>query len=304
MSSSNKTIFSEDLVCKELIKNCIPYRKRKSKEESVIIHGDIFNWLDKLELDSFDLIIVDPPYNLNKNFSNYYFPKKSNEEYEEWIESWVIKLQSLLKPTGTIYICCDWKCSTNFYKVLSKYFYIQNRITWEREKGRGSKSNWKNCSEDIWFATKTRDYIFNIEDVKHKKPVIAPYKDKSGNPKDWKESKGKNFRLTHPSNLWSDITVPFWSMDENTEHPTQKPEKLIAKLILASSNEGDWVLDPFSGVGTTSVVAKKLNRKYIGIEQAYTYCAIAQERLSLADKSSKIQGYEDWGNRKVFVKNR
>ena len=83
--------------------------------------------------------------------------------------------------------------------------------------------------------------------------MIAPYRE-NGKPKDWNESEKGNFRDTHPSNIWSDITVPFWSMPENTDHPTQKPEKLLAKIILASTNPGDLILDPFAGSGTTAVV--------------------------------------------------
>ncbi|MEX2285516.1 MAG: site-specific DNA-methyltransferase, partial [Planctomycetaceae bacterium] len=99
------------------------------------------------------------------------------------------------------------------------------------------------------------------------------------------------FRLTHPSNLWTDISVPFWSMPENTDHPTQKPEKLIAKLILASSNCGDVVLDPFLGSGTTSVVAKKLGRKFVGIEVDEFYCCLAEKRLCVAEEDTSIQGH-------------
>lgn len=302
-SPLNKTIFFEDIKNKKLINKCVPYHKRKSVLENAIIHGNCYEWLKKLEKRSFDLIIVDPPYNMTKTFGNYTFTKQSNSSYQKWIEEWIFLLYELLKDNGTIYICCDWKCSSNFYNILSKLFYIQNRITWERDKGRGSKKNWKNCSEDIWFATKDKEYTFNVENVKHKKRVIAPYK-KDGNPKDWKSTKEGNFRLTHPSNLWSDITVPFWSMEENTEHPTQKPEKLIAKLILASSNRGDWVLDPFAGVGTVPVVCKKLNRHYIGIEQSLEYCSITQFRLENAKINKNIQGYESYEEQMFFSKQR
>ena len=102
-----------------------------------------------------------------------------------------------------------------------------------------------------------------------------------------------NFRDTCPSNFWDDISVPYWSMPENTAHPTQKPEKLIAKLILASSNENDVVFDPFLGSGTTSVIAKKLCRRYVGIESDKTYCAWTEKRLELAETNPNIQGYAD-----------
>ena len=113
--------------------------------------------------------------------------------------------------------------------------------------------------EDIWFATLSNKYTFNVDDVKIRRKVIAPYRIE-GKPKDWTETEDGNFRDTCPSNFWDDISVPYWSMSENTAHPTQKPEKLIAKLILASSNADDFIFDPFLGSGTTSVVAKKLGR--------------------------------------------
>ena len=124
-----------------------------------------------------------------------------------------------------------------------------------------------------------------------RKKVIAPYKE-NGKPKDWQETEQGNFRDTHPSNFWDDITIPYWSMPENTEHPTQKPEKLMAKLILASSNQGDCILDPFAGSGTSCVVAKKLNRAYIGIEIDEYYACISQKRLNNISTNT-IQGYTD-----------
>jgi site-specific DNA-methyltransferase (adenine-specific) len=167
---------------------------------------------------------------------------------------------------------------------------IRNRITWEREKGRGALSNWKNCSEDIWFGTIGEQYTFNVDAVRLKRRVVAPYRH-NGEPKGWHENNDGQYRFTSPSNLWTDITIPFWSMPENTDHPTQKPEKLIAKLILASSNAGDVVLDPFLGSGTTSVVSKKLERHYIGIEIEEDYCLLAEKRLALAEDINTIQGF-------------
>lgn len=123
--------------------------------------------------------------------------------------------------------------------------------------------------------------------------MIAPYRHSDGSPKDWDEGADGNFRLTHPSNIWTDITIPFWSMPENTDHPTQKPEKLLAKLVLASSRENDFVFDPFLGSGTTAVVCKKLNRRFLGIEQNTDFCCWAQKRLSKVEADRTIQGYAD-----------
>jgi site-specific DNA-methyltransferase (adenine-specific) len=254
---------------------------------------DVFKVLEFLPSASFDLIFADPPYNLTKDFNGKRFRQVPLDKYERWLDSWMPEIRRLIKSTGSIYICGDWRSSSAIHHVVSKYFIIQNRITWEREKGRGASTNWKNNSEDIWFATASDRYTFNVDAVKMKRRVLAPYTDKNAAPKDWRETDEGRFRITHPSNIWNDLTVPFWSMPENTDHPTQKPEKLLAKVILASSNKGDVVFDPFLGSGTTSVVAKKLNRHYIGIEIDLDYCCLAEKRLELADCSDDIQGYTD-----------
>jgi len=258
-----------------------------------IINQDLFEAIDFLPDKFVDLLFLDPPYNLNKNFSSVNFKEMKNDDYEVWLDSWISKLVRTLKPNASIYFCCDWKTSIPAYNVLKKYFLIRNRITWEREKGRGSKDNWKNSYEDIWYCTLSEKFTFNVDAVKLKRMVRAPYKTSEGEPKDWRSENGKNFRITHPSNLWTDISIPFWSMPENTDHPTQKPEKLLAKLILASTNENDLVFDPFLGSGTTAVTAKKLNRRFCGVEVDETFAALAMKRLNAAEKDKSIQGYED-----------
>lgn len=261
--------------------------------ENQVIHQDTLKTLDFLPDNSVDLIIADPPYNLTKIFGSSVFKERDFVEYRKWLDKWLKKLPRILKDNGSIYICSDWKTSIVIPEIAGKYFILQNRISWEREKGRGAKDNWKNCLEDIWFFTKSKDYTFNLDSVKILRPVVAPYRDKEGTPKDWNEEKGKRCRLTYPSNIWTDISIPFWSMPENTPHPTQKPEKLIAKLVLASSNEGDVVFDPFLGSGTTAVVAKKLGRNFIGIEQEKEYVAYSEYRLEQAEHHKEIQGYEN-----------
>lgn len=256
------------------------------------IVGDTFDILPLLPEKSVDLLIVDPPYNLDKDFHGNKFKKTSGKMYAEYTEKWVKSVLPLLKDTASVYVCCDWQSSSEIYMVLKKYFNIQNRITWQREKGRGAKTNWKNAMEDIWFATMSKNYTFNVEDVKIRRKVVAPYK-VDGQPKDWEKTEAGNFRNTYPSNFWDDISIPYWSMLENTAHPTQKPEKLLAKLILASSNPGDIILDPFLGSGSTSVTAKKLGRHYVGIEQNLQYCAWTEKRLEMADEDKTIQGYTD-----------
>ena len=258
-----------------------------------LIQGDTLEVLPTLNDGFAQLIIVDPPYNLSRDFGGNKFTSVSSVAYEDYLRGWFYPLCDKLAPNGSLYMCGDWRCSSSMQRVIEERLTILNRITWQREKGRGATRNWKNSMEDIWFAVKNpKDYVFNLDTVKQRRRVLAPYR-QEGQPKDWEQTEDGRYRTTCPSNFWDDITVPFWSMPENTDHPTQKPEKLIAKLILASSREGDMVFDPFLGSGTTAVVAKKLGRRYCGIEQNPDYCLLAAKRLLLADADSSIQGYTD-----------
>lgn len=259
--------------------------------ENKIILGDSLKVMDRLPRNFVDLLIVDPPYNLSKNYNGYKFNQISDEEYEKYTINWINKAIPLLKENASVYVCCDWNSGIIIGKILSEHLILRNRITWEREKGRGAMKNWKNSSEDIYFATKSDKYTFNLNSVKIRRRVLAPYREK-GRPKDWRETSDGKFRDSCPSNFWGDITVPFWSMSENTAHPTQKSEKLMAKLILASSNEGDIVFDPFAGSGSSLVVAKKLGRKFLGVERNSLYGIWAQKRLENASDNKKIQGFE------------
>ena len=293
-SKLNKTI---DLTIEEgkvYLDRCIKVNSRTDVESILdkTLLGDTLEILSLMPEKFIDLLIVDPPYNIDKDFHGNKFKKSADSIYEEYTKAWIERVLPLLKNTASVYVCCDWKSSIVIASVLKKYFYIQNRITWQREKGRGALYNWKNGMEDIWFATMSKDYTFNVEAVKTRRRVVAPYK-VDGKPKDWEETDEGNFRNTYPSNFWDDISIPYWSMPENTAHPTQKPEKLLAKLILASSNEKDIVFDPFLGSGSTSVCAKKLGRHYVGIEQNEQYCVWAEKRLEMADADKRIQGYED-----------
>ena len=288
----NRTISLNDSEFNHYISLC-PNTHHVQLPVNTIIHGDAFEVLGTLPNSFIDLLIVDPPYNLSKVYGGKAFKKMDASEYTLFTCRWLEAIRHTLKPSASVYVCSDWQTSLIVGGVLGNFFTIQNRITWQREKGRGALRNWKNSMEDIWFATvSSKEFTFNVNDIKMRRRVIAPYK-VDGVPKDWIESENGNFRDTFPSNFWDDISVPYWSMPENTDHPTQKPEKLFAKIILASSNPGDMVLDPFVGSGTSAVVSKKLGRGYIGIECEAEYCAYAQKRLEMADETSTIQGYAD-----------
>ena len=296
-SKRNKTIdFTLENAPKDVLNSIVDEQTDLSKLDNIInqtINGDSFAIMKEMPDHFADLALVDPPYNLNKKYDGLNFKKMSEQDYQKYTQHWIDLIKPKLKNNASMYVFTDWLTSVAIAPVLEKNFTIKNRITWQREKGRGSLTNWKNGMEDVWFLVNDKDdYTFNVDAVKIRKKVVAPYKE-NGKAKDWQATEDGNFRDTMPSNFWDDISIPYWSMPENTGHPTQKPEKLLAKIILASSNEGDVVFDPFAGSGSSLVTAKKLNRKYAGIEQSKLYTAWGAYRLKQADSNKTIQGYTD-----------
>lgn len=299
-SQRNKTIDLPLSECESYLARCLKPAGKLSAADCAdqVICGDFFRVAPLLPDHSFPLIIADPPYNRRKNYAGEIFSQKNGGEYEAFTRRWLAEIRRLATQTASVYICCDWQTGLIIGPLLPEYFTVRNRITWQREKGRGAGKNWKNCMEDIWFCTVSEDYTFHLDAVKQVRRVKAPYR-VNGENKDWEETAEGKIRRTCPSNFWDDITVPFWSMAENTAHPTQKPEKLMAKLILASSDPGDLIFDPFGGAGTTAVTAKKLGRRCCTVEKSPQYCAWAMLRLERAEQDRQIQGYENG----VFYKN-
>lgn len=274
-----------------LRRQLVPTSDYSPEQNNRTLLGDCLEVAGRLPREAFHLLILDPPYNLSKRFGDQVFSRQAVETYAVWLGVLLDAFLPCVRRDGTVYICGDWYTSASIFTVAAARLNVRNRITWEREKGRGANANWKNTSEDIWFCTVSDHYVFHADAVKRRRAVVAPYRNGDGTPRDWSQTDQGNFRDTHPSNLWTDITIPFWSMPENTDHPTQKSEKLLAKLILASSNPGDLVLDPFLGSGTTSVVAKKLGRRYLGIERVEEYALLAEKRLQMVGEAPAIQGY-------------
>ena len=139
-----------------------------------IINQDLHHILNWLPSRFVDLLFLDPPYNLTKDFNTYSFKQQSVEGYMEWLDSWLPKMIRTLKPGASVYICGDWRSSTAIQLVCDKYLIVRNRITFEREKGRGAKKNWKNNSEDIWFCTVSNDYYFDADVVRLKRRGNRP----------------------------------------------------------------------------------------------------------------------------------
>ena len=294
-STRNKTISVSESEARELAPGILTPADLSGSPLSfadTLVNGDLTEVLGLLP-DSFaDLIIADPPYNLSKKFGSRGFSAMPDKRYEDYLRTWFHGLCSKLKPDGSLYLCGDWRSSSSLQRVMEEELTIMNRITWQREKGRGAAANWKNGMEDIWFGVRDPEhYWFDLEAVKLKRRVIAPYRE-NGLPKDWEDTPDGPFRLTCPSNFWDDISIPFWSMPENTVHPAQKPEKLMAKLILASCPPGGVVFEPFAGSGSACVTAKKLGRHYVGVEIDRGYCLVAAKRLRIADTDRRIQGYD------------
>ena len=196
------------------------------------INGDLLEMLEFVPDGFADLIIIDPPYNLSKNFNGMKFSRRSQESYDEYLETWFPKVCKKLKANGSLYMCGDWKCTASLQNAIEKQLTVLNRITWQREKGRGAKNNWKNGMEDIWFAVKNPDdYYFNVDAVMCKRQVLAPYK-ADGKPKDWDDSLDGKFRLTYPSNFWDDISIPFWSMPDTGSSKSRR----LGSSIIAMDN--------------------------------------------------------------------
>lgn len=293
-SARNKTIDLSIDEGRDYLARCVsvdaPARAEDILDKTIL--GDCLKVMPLLPEGFADLVIADPPYNMNKDFGGSSFSRLSGEDYLAYTRRWLALVRPLMKSSASIYVCCDWRCSAAVEAALRELFTVRSRITWQREKGRGAAKNWKNTMEDIWYATVSEDYTFNLDAVKVRRRVIAPYRTE-GVPRGWEETARGRFRDTCPGNLWDDVTVPYWSMPENTAHPTQKPEKLLAKLILASSDPGGTVFDPFLGSGSTSVTAKKLGRHFAGVERIPRFCVWAEKRLEMADGDKRIQGLVD-----------
>lgn len=174
-AARNKTIDTPLSDGKIYLDRCISVTEKQSDLRLVkdkTIMGNMLDICALLPIKSMDLIIADPPYNLTKSFNGTVFSRKKEADYETYTREWLSAVKPLLKENGSIYVCCDWESSLIIGRVLGEFFQIRNRITWQREKGRGAKANWKNGMEDIWFATNGDDYTFHLDAVKIRKRCL------------------------------------------------------------------------------------------------------------------------------------
>ena len=196
--SPNKAPRNRTLSLSNEDREALPQKLRRDLETMEgVINGDTFALSKKLPKNCIDLLILDPPYNLTKTFGKESFSSRSTADYQDWIESYLEIITPALKSTATIYVCGDWLSSASLYPALDKFFKIRNRITWEREKGRGSKTNWKNCSEDIWYCTMGDNFKFFPERVRLRRKVLAPTKTQQESQKTGLIRVIKNFEIPH-----------------------------------------------------------------------------------------------------------
>lgn len=244
-----------------------------------IIQGNCVAELQKLPDSSIDLIFADPPYNIGKKFGDFVDRWDSDEEYAEWSKTWIELCISKLKPSGSFYLMSSTQCMPYLDIYLRTRMSILSRIVWSYDSsGVQARKYYGSMYEPILFAVKDpKNYTFNADEIKveaktgskrklidYRKPVPTPYNTEKV-----------------PGNVWEFARVRY-RMPEYEEHPTQKPEALLERIIKASSNPGDTVLDPFAGSFTTCAVAQKLGRNSVGIEQNKEYIKIGLRRLNLA----------------------
>lgn len=254
---------------------------------NTIQNADYFSIYPRIPNNSVDLIVCDPPYGIGYGVWDIW---SSLEEFLLFTRKWVSECFRVLKPTGTMWSFMGYENIIEFVPILRKYgnVHLENWVVWARQKGRGSSKHLKSQREDIFHTTKSNKFTWN--NLRVLREVICPYM-KDGKPRGWfVDENGKRVRWTGLGNVWM-YTSPFWkSKDDKQIHPAQKPTMLIERLVLLSSNEGDVVLDPFSGSGVTAIACEKLKRKYICIERDEKHYNDSVERLKKfrKDKAAKF----------------
>lgn len=251
--------------------------------EIKIICGDAIQKMQELKSKSVDLIIADPPYNLGKDYGNG-SDTKSFEEYIQFTKNWTKEATRILKKTGTIYIFMGFRFISYLYQILEKENSLNfvNWICWHYTQGIGKKKGFSPRHDDILMFTNSESYTFNLDSIKV--------------PQKYYRSRN-NMRGANPGDVW-EFSHIHYCQDNRQDHPTQKPEGLIERMVLASSNEGDFVVDPFSGSGTTIRVCQQLNRNCLGIELNEEYIKMTKKRLS-----EKFTGFDSIDPRMERVPN-
>ena len=248
-------------------------------DTSKIFHGDCLEAMKKIDDESIDLIFADPPYNIGKQFGDFKDSWSSDIEYKEWCFKWMELCIKKLKPNGSMYIMTSTQAMPYLDLWLRERMTILSRIVWHYDSsGVQAKKYFGSLYEPILFAVKdAKNYTFNAADIEVEAKTGATRK-----LIDYRKAVPTPYKTTKiPGNAWYMPRVRY-RMEEYEEHPSQKPEALLERIIKASSNQGDVVLDPFGGTFSTSAVAQKLGRRSISIEMQEEYLKIGLRRLNIA----------------------
>ena len=253
-------------------------------EQIKIICGDAIEEMKKLSDKSIHLIVTDPPYNLNKDYGNNQ-DKLEFEEYLNFSRQWLTEANRILKDNGTIYVFMGMRYISYIYVILEQELGMtfNSWITWFYTQGIGKTKGYSPRHDDILMFTKNKkDFVFNLDDIRVPQKFYRSV---------------NNMRGANPGNVWEFSHVHYCNKNRK-QHPTQKPEALFERMILASSNLNDTVLDPFVGSGTTLRVCQQTGRSGIGIDMNPEYIEMVKERLE-----EKFNGFDSVDERMKRVPN-
>lgn len=279
--------------------------KEKSKENLYYKHkngslwlDDSIEWLKSLPANSVNMIFADPPYNIKKASWDSW---SSEKQYIDWSLLWIKEAARILSPVGTLYICGFSEIIAGIKYMAMQYFYSCKWLIWHYRNKANLGSDWGRSHETILALRKSKNFIFNVDDVRipyGAHTLKYPERNQGDTSQYSKGQAKKNDWIPNPLGAKPkdviEIPTTCNGMKEKTPHPTQKPEELIRKLILASSNVGDIVLDPFCGSGTTPVCAEQLQRKWIACDKVEEYLGWAKDRIEAVDKSISIEEWKEY----------
>lgn len=228
-----------------------------------VINDDFLKVSKSIPDESIDLIVADPPYNVGKDYGNN-SDKMEKEEYLGFTRAWLKEAYRVLKTGGTIYTFGGKQYIPYIYSKLEQQgFSFISWIVWHYTQGQGRRRGLSSRHDDILMFSKGKEYTFNLDDIRIPQKYYR---------------KRNNMRGANPGDVWS-LPHVHYCEPGRTKHPTQKPHALYERMILASSNEQEIVLDPFAGSGSSLVVAQRTNRKFIGVEIEEQYCELIESEL-------------------------
>jgi site-specific DNA-methyltransferase (adenine-specific) len=303
-----ETMFDEETLLRGDVKEVIPSALEPETPTLFYEHpngeiwiGDAKACLSSLETGTVDLIFADPPYNIKKAEWDTF---ESQQAYVDWSLAWIEEAARVLKPTGTLYLCGFSEIVADIRLPASKLFEGCRWLIWHYKNKANLGSDWGRSHESILHFRKTKDFTFNIDHVRvpysrhTRKYPEHPQADSSQYGKGKKHIWTPHPRGAKPRDV-IEIPTTCNGMNEKTPHPTQKPEELLRRLVLASSNPGDLVVDPFLGSGTTAVVAEQLGRKWKGCDLSVEYSEWAVKRIN-AVQQKPVEAWIDFDRQNML----